>query len=263
MLKKCQFEKLMIDYIANDLPKEQQAQIRAHLHTCPVCANQYQELKSLHGLLIARKRPKPPAVLINGYRLALDRAFRPQEPTVPVVQKLRSLGHTVFAAPSIGLRLAKALAILIIGIFLGRLIFNPLDIRQKTELPKATVLHLTPVDFHLSHTFWDFTEILLLQIVNSDLNQEPDSEDFLISKEIAQKLISQSLIIDEMAATMQNKRLTRFITRLQMLLYELTNASDMDGIDSLQQVRRFIIEMDLINEFRILKEFTGISQQDI
>lgn len=263
MQKKCHFEKLLIDYLANELPGDQRDQMRAHLKTCPKCALQHRELRLVHGYLTHRKRPMPAAELLQSYQIALKTAFKSQILKGSVGQRLLHFADVFFNAPSLYLRLAKGLAILFIGIFLGRIMFNPLDSRQVSESAPMALLPINQVDSYLPYTFWENTEILLLQILNSDLTQESDPETFLICRELANKLIAQSLLANDMAAARQNERLSLFITRLEMLVYELANASDQEGISSLHQIRRFIIESDLLSEFRKLKEFTLIYQQNI
>lgn len=263
MLKKCQFEKLLIDYIAHELPKADRAQMHQHVKTCPVCSRRHQELQVMHGLLMRRKRPAPGAELLQAYQKALQTAFKLQPPMVSLRNKLSAWADAILNAPSPSLRLAKGLAILIIGIFLGRMMFNPLEIRQNAVSEPAAPMRLLPVNLQLPRTYWENAEILLLQILNSDLNQESDLETFFICRELANKLIAQSLIADELAVTGQNERLTLFMTRVEMLAHELANANGREGMDLLKQMRHFIVDSDLMTEYRKLKEFTLISQQNI
>ena len=129
-MENCKFEKKLVDYLNGDLPESSHAEMEQHLRACQICSDQLQEMKTIHSMLLERRRPEPTLDLANQYDQELNELFEPKLRFKKIKARFDTIRDLFNNVSPIGIRLAGAVAILVIGIFIGKMILKP---AQKSE----------------------------------------------------------------------------------------------------------------------------------
>ncbi|NIA30410.1 MAG: hypothetical protein GWP06_10935, partial [Actinobacteria bacterium] len=188
-MKSCKFEKLLPDYLQDELAVESRHQLEAHLETCEQCAARLEKLVAIHQILSARQRPKPSKELVRDYRNYLKKYFPGKTSPVAIFSKLERRWNLFPHFQKLTLRLAGAFALIIFGVFIGKLVFIPsVEIAKKATLAPIPAYVITPTDLKLMSDYFVKSEILLLAIENWQGDAGTDSSDLLFDKKIAQNL---------------------------------------------------------------------------
>jgi len=246
-MKSCKFEKLLPDYLQGELAPEAKQKLETHLTTCEVCAARLGEIADIHRILSVRQRPEPPKKLVRDYRSYLRKYFPGKTSPAVIFSKLERRWNYFLHSQKLTLRVAKAFALIIFGIFIGKFIFVP-----AVEAPKAETVApipayaITPTDLKLMNDYFVKSEILLLAIENWQGNAKSDSSDLLFDKNIAQNLLLHSQMIHQKAAQLYDSDLLSFLDRMEMLLLEISNVDNKELFQVFKEAKSIIKETDLL-----------------
>lgn len=254
-MKPCEYEKFLADYVAGELSSLKNAEIKEHLLTCKVCAFKLQKFQQLHQVLIQRQRTKFPDKILREYQRNLKTLFKPKSRWEAIKDRFWEYWDSVFGIQPLWLRFAEAGALLLIGFFFGWLVFSTAPKTQNIPV-KAEIITLptSQADLELMSNFLFESEILLLQIVNSNSNGEGELADFSLTKEISQKLLMQTFFIHEKALQLQDDRILSFLTQMELLLLEISNLSDEDIFEVFKEIKQIIKDLNLLTATKNLQE---------
>jgi hypothetical protein len=189
-----------------------------------------------------RKRSLPAEDLLDRYHKDLHKLFSIKSGKNISAWRLRmvEIGFAVF-----------------LGITAGWFFFSQ---ENKAVRPYLNVIRLEkPVskkDLVYLKAYLQATEIIMLDVINRD----SEEIDIRISKEIAQKLLIKTFILHEKALKMNEPRILKFLSRMEILLFELSNSEESDFADALKNVRWVIKEADLLPESRKLLQIVTNTQ---
>jgi len=254
-MEKCRFEKYLVEYLNEDLPASLQSEIKQHLKNCEACSFQLQEIATIHSMLLERKRPEPSGELVDQYDQELRDIFESKSGFENLKRLFSNLWNFLNNIPPLGIRLSGAVAILIIGIFIGKMIFKP---AQKSALvliePTMVNLIADQSDLRLINSYFSDSEVLLLEILNSNYAEQLADKSFFLSKEIAQKLLMRTFLIHEIALKLNNKPMLNFLSNLEFLLYDLANSKDDEIILKIDEMKQLIKDSKLLEKARLYQE---------
>jgi ElaB/YqjD/DUF883 family membrane-anchored ribosome-binding protein len=220
-------------FIEGTQKSEDKERIRIHLNSCDACCKHVQEVQSIQAMLLNRKRPTPEKALLNIYRDNLKQEFRSITTVDRLKETIKTVNTFVFDTRPLSVRIAKAAALLVVGVLIGRLIFQPIHRPvPDSSKPSIVLLSMTPADIKFMTDFCTQSEIWLLAIVNMPKTEETDPSDLQFNREIAQRLLLKTSIIGDKIQHIQNEPYTKFFNRVEQLLLEAANASD----DRIQEV---------------------------
>ncbi len=254
-MEKCRFEKYLIDYLNEDLPVSLQAEIKQHLNHCEICSFYLHDIETIHSILLERKRPKPLSDLVDLYDQELNEIFESKSRFENMGRLFSNLWNFLNNIPPLGIRLSGAVAILIIGIFIGKMIF------KQTQNSEIVLIEPTMVNFiadqsdlKLINSYFSDSEVMLLEILNSDLAEQLADKSFLLSKEIAQKLLMRTFLIHEIALKLNNKSIRTFLSNLEFLLYDFANSKDDEIVLKIDEMKQLIKDTKLLEKARLFQE---------
>ncbi len=254
-MEKCKFEKYLVDYLNEDLPLSIQSEIEHHLKGCEFCFRQLKEMKTIHFILIDRKRPEPAIDLYHQYQQELNEVFELNMRFKKISSFFNTFRILPNNIPPLGIRLAGAVAILVIGVLIGEMIFKP---SQKSEQviiePTIATILGTQSELKLINSYFSDSEALLLEILNSNLEEELEDKSFFLSKELAQKLLMQTFLIREIALKLDNPQILNFLTNLEFLLYNIANSNEDEIMFEINEIQEMIKDAKLLKKARLFQE---------
>jgi hypothetical protein len=249
-MKSCEFEAYITDYFSNSLSPHEKSKFEAHLQQCEHCKRQLKSLKEIHHLLLKRKRELPPPELLKNYRIELSAQFGIESKFEHLINKMKSLWQSLFVVRTIRYRLAPIIAVLLIGVLIGRyFLHSPQSDTNMVATPNIIVLSLQPTDLKLIQHYLLESEMLLLDIQNSELNENTRGAGLNINRQVAQKLLQQQPFIRARADLLEYKALTHFLIKLEFLLLEVSNADSLEIRDAFQSLLKLHQETGTCNDF--------------
>ncbi|MCG8604794.1 HEAT repeat domain-containing protein [bacterium] len=114
------FEKLLPLYLYGELDDPDSAELEGHLAACGECAKQLSELRVLHGHLDKKASLEPTEDALRQMRSQLRERLR-VESRLSIRKSLWQRVATYWQTRSLGLQMAVATAVLLIGILAGRI----------------------------------------------------------------------------------------------------------------------------------------------
>ncbi|MBN2411797.1 zf-HC2 domain-containing protein [candidate division KSB1 bacterium] len=247
-MKKCKYQNILVEYLdgSSDPGKEE---IEKHLRECPVCSAQIAGLRKTQQLLQNRRRPDPSLELLYQYQTNLEKLFPVKtrftlfrEWMVQSWQNIRDLNPAA-------LRMATAAVLILIGVFIGRLIFyHPATDVLNYRGADLVVIKLQPEDLKLVNDYFVQSEILLLAVKNTSDQGGALPSELILDKKLAQDLLNKTLLIQEKTARLNDESLSVFLNQIEFLLLEISNTDDREIIDVFKQIRQVVNAAGLLYE---------------
>jgi len=248
-MQKCDFEKYLIEYINGDLTKSKYSELTEHLTHCSICSDQLDNFEPFHVMLLKRQRPNPPERIQKRYQNYLAVNFK-SGARIRVISDY--FWNLIFGSESRLIRLAQVVALIFIGVILGRIFFYP-SANSKHKMESTNFeRNLSEGDLKLITTFLLESEMLLLEITNGEPNELSQNFEFSLDRELAKKLLMKTFLIHEKALQIQSQQVLNFLSQLELILYEIANSDEEEGIDLLE-IKQFIHQQKLLEVTRRIK----------
>ncbi len=238
----CDFEKLFESYFKGDLSPAEELYLQKHLLTCPECSKKIDDFYSVHLRLSSFERPAISTELLNDYHKQVDLSFGKET----MNQKIGLLINRFISRPPPIIRMAQLAMLLVTGIIVGWFIFSPSEpeIIMQIGTPYQTTLPATKENINSVYYYLQASEIVLLEIQNAES---------FIDRELAQSLLIKTFRVHEIALQLNNVQILKFLTHMELLLYEASNLRDDEENEVLETIRMVIRETDLIVKARNLQ----------
>lgn len=258
--QKCEFEKYLIEFLAGDLAPELQSDLEFHLSGCENCANQLENLTSVHQLMLSQPVSEPSAELYQNYQQALRQIFASESYIIRLKKWFAASFKRYFQYQPIGIRLVRAFALVIVGIFLGRLIFAPVTQNMRTsDVPETVNITFEKNELSEMKEFFTTSEMLLLSVLNNYQNGDTEPEELDFNREIAEKLLQKSGMIHEKTQQLNNQALDDYLNRLEFLLIEISNLSPEEIKESFKSMHETIENSQMLPETKRIQESLQVS----
>lgn len=264
-MNQCRFEKSIVDFIDENLSPEDVLQVQTHLKTCKACQLKYREWQTMQSMLLQRQRPNVPEALLNAYQQNLKNEFTPGSRLTDTKDNIIQFWKSYVSIQPFRIRILKTLAILLIGICIGRFVFNPVIKHDRSSItPNILLLPVSGTDLKLMSDFFTESEIWLLGIVNIDGKQKIEISDLVFNKIIAQKLLMKTSFFEEKVFQLHDESIIRFFHCLEYLLLEISNSSDQEINEAFSDAKQTIEDTKLLYETKRLQEmFASPKNQEI
>lgn len=252
-MKQCPSEQKLFTYFLGDLDEVSQIEVDEHLGLCEACQKALAEWQPLSRQLDSYNRPTPTRQWMNSYAREIQSHFNDQSVLSRFWTWILESSNWVFNSPAWGMRLAKTMAILMVGIFLGKMAFQSSNINEETPAPtNILLLSLSADDRQSINHFFNESEIWLLTISNQP--QDEDASDLEFNQKIAKNLLTKTSCMEGMVSDFEHKRLNAFLNSLEHLLLEITNASGQEMTDIVDDIRGTIKDTGLVIEVQQLQK---------
>ena len=251
-MKTCSFENYFVDYVSGELDKNEILAFQAHLEKCPTCPNRLDDFYELHSNLKSRKRKEPEPELFEEYHKNLASEFSQIKSTNTLGQKIDDIFQYIFWQHSLNIKIAEVVGLILIGVFIGWFLFN-----SQYEIPNNN--NFNPEYFHQPiskaeieyiNYYFQAAELLLLEIKNIDLKSPVNNADVEFNKNIAQKLLIKTFIIHEIALRQNDPKILRFLSKMELLLYEVSNVPSEELSQSIDAFNVIIDDSRLLDDAR-------------
>ena len=253
-MKSCQFENLLVPYVQQELSKSDRQDLLSHLSTCQSCRHALEDLHHVHRLLKNYEREAAPRAIYDAYMKQLRIHFAPEPLWKRSMRRLLNMMSKLFLSPSPSFRLVRAIAILIIGVLVGRTFFYPSQ-RVSVDSRKTQQVHttLTKDDIQFITDYVVKSELLLLTIANSASDQ-PSDDDIYFNKDIAQNLLYKTAQVQRKAQALDDDVILTFLNHLELVLLEISNRKDDEIRATFRDIKELVNETELVRKSRRLQQ---------
>jgi hypothetical protein len=247
---------LFVNALYDELSPEQKVSLDAHLKACPKCAAAFEKMSSTLGVMEKRRREEPEEDFWTGYwdRLA-ERLVEPE--TIPEKAEVwwKRFVQTLTHQPNWAIGTAGAVGLILIGIFIGKLVFGPGGMNQQSPRLVADVSSRAAEKVSLesrTEHYLQRSKVLLLGLINFD----PETEDSYIlnlpqQREISQDLVQEANYLKNELTRRADKQLLQLVTDLEVILLQIANLEAGHDLSAVEMVksgvdrRGILLKLDL------------------
>jgi hypothetical protein len=247
-MAECPYKVYYSEYIHGDLPPDIDIEFHRHLQDCSVCEREIALFYEVERRLRIRKRPSPEQKLLKAYHHNLKNQIGTGLKKYTVRDRIFDLAFS----QSRLLRLGEVFLLLMIGVLIGWIFFYQSGSPDSPVQTKSSYYGkpISKQDMEYLNYYFLASEMVLLEMVNGDV----DNEEFFLEKETAQKLLIKTFLVHEVALKLSDPRMLKFLTRMELILYELSNADEDQMGETISSVRYIIEEARLLTEVGELKQ---------
>ena len=229
-------QKNLSDYLEKRLPDSRQTKFEKHLKVCMNCSAELEALKMIVAEASSLERVVAPDSLWTRIESELDVTDEPFLTKVSnEVTELRERFGRLFKFPVPAIRMAGVLAVLLIGIFLGRTFFST---RENANLVRQTDVERAELKLISQRTehYLEKSTILFLGIVNAESPQEENS-DWSTEKRVAQNLMKEAAFLKGGLSRMKNERVKQLVEELELILLEIANLEEEQDVENIELIK--------------------------
>ncbi len=151
------------------------------------------------------------------------------------VTELRERFGRLFKFPMPAIQTAGVLAVLAVGIFLGRTFFST---RESANLVRQTAVEQDELKLISQRTehYLEKSTILFLGIVNAESTREENS-DWSTEKRVARNLMKEAAFLKGGLSRMKNERVKQLVEELELILLEIANLEEEQDVENIELIK--------------------------
>ena len=250
-MKTCNKQYLVVDYFFDELNQKQKNEFEKHLAECEICQNHLNAFSATAPIIKRQKRLLPEKELMNEYSQQLKaNYYLPKKFSTTIKEFFESLIIT----PSIPIRVAEAVVLILIGIFIGKeIIWKPQTVPLQ-QFVNSNGYSASYVSDLVVKNYLQETEMILLDVAN--INPEENEQIVLSLSQLAQygNLLQKTTFCRTQAEETKNEKLINMIDDIELILLELCNIEKETLQEKVTEIRQQINESNLLFE---IKNFSG------
>jgi hypothetical protein len=240
--KKCRTH--FLEYFYGELEAPKKKFFDDHLLACKKCKSEFAETKAVLLFTGKRVRPEPPEEFWDSYEKRLERRIEKEK-----------IGRRFNLGPKWAYQAAAAVALIIIGVFLGRAFFSsPIPgIQHASRQPGlATQTQPETILAHRSQNYIERTKLILLALVNFDPSTEdPYALDLPYQKQVSRELVDEASFLKKELAESDQERLESLITSLEVILLQIANLESENDLDAIELIKNGINNRGTLMEINL------------
>ncbi|RPH95861.1 MAG: zf-HC2 domain-containing protein, partial [Calditrichaeota bacterium] len=176
-MKVCKQEKFIIPFLMQELSEAEKTAFADHLAVCPTCSHDLEQAAPVHRWLDHQVRQPIPRQIEREYQRALRRQFQHYFVPLQFMSDITAGITKWFFTPKPLPRLVQAVALLLLGIWIGHLAFAPRFPHTLAEnMAVDDVQMISGHDLQLINEYMIRSELILLTIVNSSTDSIRQSD---------------------------------------------------------------------------------------
>jgi len=252
--KKCQ--DLFGEAFYEELNAEQKNFVENHISVCEGCESEYDEMTSTLKVMEKRARPEPEQAYWNGYWNKLARRMEEEKSLAPKTESWwRTFIRAFILAPKWALQTAAALVLVVLGIYIGRMIFSPSpsEIQQARQLPAVTSQVEQSAEYiHRAHNYIERSKLILLALINFDPETEDSyALDLPYQQQVSRELVSEASFLKEGIADSEQRRLRDLITDLEVILLQIANLESERDFEAIELVKKGVDSRGILLQIHV------------
>jgi hypothetical protein len=263
-MRKCRdIRKRMADVLYDEIDSANQADFFAHLDVCENCRTEFEELS--RTLNIMKTRAVQPPEGSYWAKFTEDTISRLEaEEARPARSHLHTKGKSGnrvrvkqwfdFISVSNGNwfpKLAGAVAILLLGIFIGKILFT--TGRQPQQVASGSATAKSNIQLvNRTYDYLDKSKLLLLSFANFDSQtDEAAGIDLSRQKEVSAKLVRESQYLKDNLDQPQYKQLRDLVDQLEVILMQIANLEAEHGLPAIDIIKSGVDQSGLLFKINI------------
>jgi hypothetical protein len=239
--KKC--SGFLVEALYGELDPEAKSFFDMHIGSCPACAAELRALTETLKTMDERVRPDPGQDFWDGYwdRLAGHLGERRAAEETPRSWR-KKLGHIWSLIPRWAFQAAAALALIALGVFIGRQVFSPQRTpveasRQSVKAPAGQPAETDPV--LRARNYVNRSKLVLLALVNYDpATEDPYALNLPLQKQVSQQLVNQASKLKSDLKGPGRRRLRELVADLETILLQIANLGSENGLEAVEFVKQ-------------------------
>ncbi len=252
--KKCR--SLFLEYFYRELDSPEKKSVEDHISICNKCRSEFAEMNAVLLYTGKRVRPEPPEEFWDSYEKRLARRIESEDASQDGRESLwEKLGRRFNAAPKWSYQAAAAVALIVIGVFIGRALFSPTipGVQHASQRPGV----VTPPQpeatlVNRSQDYIERSKLILLALVNFDPSiEDPYALDLPYQKEVSKELVEEAGFLKKELAESDQERLENLIASLEIILLQIANLETENDLDAIELVRDGINRRGILMEINL------------
>ena len=253
-MRKCErCRNLILGALYDELPVKEKTWFQDHLKECENCRLQFEKYRETMQVMDQKQEEKLPDEYWEGYwnqlLSKLDSRKTVKGRNIPARKRLTLVFPSL---PAWSYKLGFALMILILGIFLGKVIFlpSPESIPDKiNRYPNYGTM--TSLDAR-TYRFLEKSKILLLGIINYDPEaDEVSSFNLDHNRNISQHLVEQIPSLQNDLESSSQGKLSRLIADLELILMQIANLESEEDISQIELIQSGVEQRSILMKITI------------
>ena len=249
-------QKYFSEYIEEELSATEMIRFHKLLPQDPGHADRLDKFYQTHIILKQYQRPDPDKTLIKEFHTNLEKnSYFPTGEQKILVNQLSLIIKNLIYTKSLWVRAIETFALVLVGIFLGWILFYGGDETQVGEdwFGDYYASPITIDDYNYIYYYFQASEMVLYEMHNMNDAQSKEGHDIYLNKEIATKLLKKTFLVHDKALQLNDIRMLRFIGKMEFIMYELSNLQEGELDEALEMVRMVIRDEDLLEEAKRLQ----------
>jgi len=252
--KKCR--SLFLEYFYGELDAPKKKFFEDHLSICEKCKSRFEEMEAVLQFTGKRVRPEPPEEFWGSYEERLGKRIETDEAS-PVGRKSfwEKLARRFNAAPKWAYHAAAAVALIIIGVFIGRALFSPSipGVQLTSQRPDIAIPQQPEATLiHRSQDYIERTKLIFLALVNFDPSiEDPYALNLPYQKQVSKELVEEASFLKKELAESDQERLENLVASLEMILLQIANLEYENDLDAIALVRDGINRQGILMEINL------------
>jgi len=252
--KKCR--SLFLERFYGELDAVKTQFFEDHISVCEKCKSRFAEMRDLLQFTGKRVRPEPPEEFWDSYEKSLARRIETAKITQNEHESLWNKRRRRFIpAPKWAYQAAAAVALIIIGVFIGRTLFSPSVTGVQHASQRSGLTSRQQPETALVSRSQDYIErskLILLALVNFDpALEDPYALDLPYQKRLSRELVQEASDLKQELAESDQERLEALIASLEMILLQIANLESENDLDAIELVRDGIDRKGILMEINL------------
>jgi len=243
-MKNCtQIREYFPEALYGELSDPVMAVVTSHLKECPSCAAEYEKMKQTLSVMSVKTEEFLTAQYWDSFT---DRVMEKVEQNVS--------GKKTIKIPRWLYQAAAAAALIILGMFLGRLLQQPV-----TEMPVANTG--TPQDPHMVQTvsvkqeaaqYLEKSKILILGVVNMDTETvKQQSMDSSRQQQLSRQLVAEAAVLKKKLSESDQMRLRALVAELELILMQMSNYEQEFDVPAIELIRSSVDNQGVLMKINV------------
>ena len=196
-----------------------------------------------------RVRPEPEKKFWDSYEERLIQRIDKEE-AVQVEHEpwCKKLSQPLTLAPRWSYQAAAALVLIVVGVFIGRMLFLPSspEIQQASQQLAGTEL------VHRTQNYIERSKLILLAMVNFDpATEDPYALDLPYKQQVSRELVQEAGLLRKDLTESKQRRLENLIANLEMILLQIANLESENDLESIELIKEGADSQGILMEINL------------
>ena len=252
--KKC--KPLFLEAFYEELGTQQKQFFKDHLLVCENCRSEFEEMKFTLNIMSKRVRPEPTEKFWDSYQERLDQRIEKEKASQSEREQWRmKLLRPFSIAPKWAYQAAAALVLIVVGVFVGRMIFAPSvsEIKQASQLPGLVTPQQPGAELVLrTQNYIERSKLILLALVNFDpATEDPYALDLPYQRKVSRELVQEAGFLKRELARSDQERLEHLIASLEVILLQIANIEAENDFEAIEIVKAGVNSRGILMEINL------------